>query len=128
MRVEPEKFDAGYYQRFYFSAATRVAEPEYLDRVASFLSAYLGLLGCPVDDILDVGCGAGLIHSGLKRAWPGVSIDAFDVSAYACDKYGWENSSIESFQTDKVYDLVICHDVVQYLDRKTAETALEKLG
>ena len=61
-------FEADYYERFYFDAETRIAEPGYFDRVAGYLSAYLDLLGCDISRVLDAGCGAGLIHDGLRRA------------------------------------------------------------
>lgn len=126
--MSAERFDAGYFERFYFSPATRVAEPEYFDRLARFLTAYLDLLDCRVDDVLDAGCGPGLLHAGLRRAWPRVRIDAFDPSPYACRRFGWRRATIESFDGERDYDLVICHDVLQYLDRRAAEAALDKLA
>ncbi len=121
-------FDADYYDRYYFSAATRIAEPEYFDRLAQFVAAYLNLLGCPPETILDAGCGAGMIHAGLLQAWPEVRITAFDTSEYVCDRYGWTHSSMEDFESSDTYDLVICYDVLQYLDRGAASAAIEKLS
>lgn len=125
--MKDEKFDAGYFDRFYFARATRIAEPAYFDRLAGFVTAYLDLLGCRVKTVLDAGCGAGLLHPGLRRAWPKVRIDAFDASAYASERYGWQQASIESYEPNGVYDLVICHDVMQYLDDRTARAALPRL-
>lgn len=122
-----EKFNAAYYQRFYFEASTQVADKAYFSRVGAFVAAYLEMLGCSADTVLDAGCGAGLMHDSLRGAWPEVAIEGFDVSAYACERYGWTCASLESFESDKTYDLVICHDVLQYLDRKAASAALEKL-
>ncbi len=126
--MKSERFGADYYQRFYFSAATRIADPDYFDRVAAFIGAYLQLLGCSINEVLDAGCGAGLLHPGLRRQWPDIAIDAFDVSAYACRRYGWQQASLETFEADHLYDLVICHDVIQYLDRKSADAALTRLA
>lgn len=121
-------FDRAYFERFYFNRRTRIAEPAYFDRLAAFIGAYLKLLDCPVTRILDVGCGAGLLHRGLRRAIKGVSIDACDVSEYACARYGWQCVSIEELEVKRSYDLVICHDVLQYLDDKAAARALTKLA
>ena len=66
------------------------------------------MLGCEVSTVLDAGCGAGLLHEGLRAAWPEVTIDAFDVSEYACRHYGWQHASLQAFDTDTTYDLVIC--------------------
>ncbi len=121
-------FDRAYFKRFYFSPATRIADQRYFDRLATFAGAYLTLLGCPVKRILDVGCGPGFMHPGLKRAWPRARIDGMDVSPYACAKFGWRQQAIEDMEVDETYDLVICHDVLQYLDNKAADRALRKLS
>lgn len=121
------RFDRAYYERFYFNPRTRIAEPAYFDRLAGFVAAYLRLLECPVERVLDVGCGAGLLHRGLQTAFPGVHIDACDASEYICQRYGWTHSTIEALEIEHTYDLVICHDVLQYLDRKAAAHAIEKL-
>lgn len=126
--MKADKFDQSYYQRFYFAPETRVAEPAYFTRLAHFTGAYLDLLGCPVSSILDAGCGAGLMHDEFRRLWPGVDIEAFDASAYACKKFGWTCATLEEFASSKTYDLVVCHDVVQYLERKAAAAAIEKLA
>ena len=121
-------FDAAYYDRYYFDRATRVAEPGYFERVAAFITAYLDMLGEPVSSVLDAGCGAGLLHAGLRRAWPRVRIDAFDVSEWACARYGWQHASLENFEARRTYDLVICHDVVQYLPRRAAVDVIDKFA
>ena len=125
--MSTQRFDAAYYERFYFEPATRVAEPAYFDRLAGFVTAYLDLLGCRVSTVLDAGCGAGLLHPGLRRAWPAVEVHAIDASEWACKRYGWQHDTIESFQPPHDYDLVICQDVLQYLDRNAADAALRKL-
>ncbi len=119
-------FDETYFNRYYFDAHTRIADRTYFDRLARFLGAYLAFLDCPVERILDAGCGPGFLHRGLRRAFPDVPIDAIDVSEYLCGKYGWQCAAIEDFETKRRYDLVICHDVLQYLDRPAALTALKK--
>lgn len=121
------QFDQDYYDRYYFNPRTRIADPGYFERVADFLAAYLKLLDCRVLRALDVGCGAGLLHPGLRRAFPRVHIDGIDVSPWACAQYGWRCISIEEFAETRRYDLVICHDVMQYLDDQRAEAALAKL-
>ena len=121
-------FNEAYFARYYFDRATSVADHGYFDRLADFVGAYLRLLDCDVSRILDAGCGPGFIHDGLRRIFPDASIDAFDVSEYICERFGWECSSIEAYAPRQAYDLVICQDVVQYLDRDPAARVLEKLG
>lgn len=121
-------FDQAYFKRYYYNPATRIADPRYFERLAAFASSYLDLLGCSIKRILDVGCGPGFMHAGLRRAWPRVHIEGMDVSAYACRKYGWRQQAIEDLAVVDTYDLVICHDVLQYLDSKAADRALRKLA
>ena len=126
--MQANAFSQPYFDRFYFNSHTRVAEPAYFDRLAAFTAAYLKLLDCPVKRILDVGCGAGLLHRGLRRAFRGVKIDACDASEYICQRYGWRWATIEELPLTRTYDLVICHDVLQYLGREAAREALQKLA
>lgn len=121
------RFGQAYFRRYYENPRTRVAEPDHFDRLARFIGAYLDFLDCEVRTVLDAGCGAGLLHAGLRRAFPGVRIEAFDVSAYACEKYGWTQSTIEDYESAERFDLVVCNDVLQYLERPRAEAALAKL-
>lgn len=122
------QFDEAYFRRYYHDPRTRVADPAYFDRLARFIGAYLALLDCEVREVLDAGCGAGLLHRGLRAAFPGADIEAFDVSAYACEQHGWVRSSIEDYESSRRFDLVICNDVLQYLKRPNAERALDRLG
>lgn len=126
--MKANAFDQAYFERFYFNRRTRIAEPSYFDHLATFVGAYLKLLDCPVGRVLDIGCGAGLLHRGLRRAFHGVKIDACDVSEYVCERFGWRCVSIEDLEVASSYDLVICHDVLQYLDDKAASRAINKLA
>ncbi len=126
--MKANAFDKAYFERFYFNRRTRIAEPSYFDQLAAFTGAYPKLLDCPVGRVLDIGCGAGLLHRGLRRAFPGLKIDACDVSEYVCERFGWQCVSIEDLEVKHSYDLVICHDVLQYLDDKAASRAIAKLA
>lgn len=123
----PAIFDEDYFERYYLDETTRVADKTYFEQLARFIGAYLSFLGCRVGSILDVGCGLGLMHPGLRRAFPGTDIHAFDASEYLCEKFGWQCSSIEGYDVGQSYDLVVCHDVLQYLDRSQALSALSNI-
>ncbi len=118
------RFDERYFQRFYFSKRTRAVAPlEYLAR-ARLLAAHAALHGLKVKRILDLGAGAGSFLRALDAVFPGARAVGVEVSDYACTRYGWRKSSITEFRDARPYDLVVCHDVIQYLDNQQAARAL----
>jgi len=126
--VRSASFDQEYFERFYFNPRTRIAAPDTFDRIADFLAAYLRMLDCPPRRALDIGCGPGYLHPGLRRAFPQLRIEGIDVSPWACAEYGWQCVSIQDYPATRRFDLVICHDVLQYLDDDACEAALAKLA
>jgi SAM-dependent methyltransferase len=96
-------------------------------RMARFIGAYLDVLQLPVSSILDAGAGTGHFRSALRRRFPAADYLGLDISGYACARYGWTQASIANFAEGR-FDLVICHDVLQYLGRRDAEQALANLG
>ena len=121
-------FDKNYFERFYFCEETRVAERCHYDRSARFLISYLDFINARPETVLDAGCGTGWIHRGLLAEIPTLTIKAFDVSTYVSSKYGWDNASILDYQNRDKFDLVICNDVLQYLNDTDAGVALERLA
>jgi trans-aconitate methyltransferase len=69
----------------------------------------------PVRRILDAGCGIGLLREPLLRHFPQAQYDGLEFSAYLCARYGWTPGSIADHVPSAPYDLVVCHDVLQYL-------------
>ena len=127
MRAQPE-FDKRYYDRFYRNPNTRAASKADAERCADFIGAYLRHLEIPVKRVLDMGCGLGHMLRRMKKPFPAATCDGVEYSPYLCEKYGWEQSSIMDFETRRTYDLVICNDVVQYLNDQDAAVALRKLS
>jgi SAM-dependent methyltransferase len=122
----PREFDATYYARYYFNEDTRVAEPAYYDNLARFIAAYSGLLSVRMRSILDLGCGTGTFKKPLLKRFPKSRYCGVDVSAYACERYGWERGSVVDYVADP-FDLVVCHDVLQYLNTNDAKQAMRNL-
>jgi len=123
-----ERFNKDYYERYYFNRATRVATPSYYQRLASFLAAYSAYLDLSVVRILDLGCGVGGLKAPLKQEFKKAKYSGVEHSRHACEKYGWEHGCASSFSALESFDLVICHDVLQYLDADRADRALENFG
>ena len=120
-------FDRRYFARFYEDPATRVASSADYARLARFIAAYLAVLEIPVRRILDLGAGTGQLLRALRRHYPQARLQGVDASGYACQRYGWRQASVASFRSSQ-WDLVICNDVLQYLNPTEAAEALANLG
>jgi 2-polyprenyl-3-methyl-5-hydroxy-6-metoxy-1,4-benzoquinol methylase len=78
----------------------------------------------PARRILDAGCGTGLLKAWLKRYLPRASYTGIEASEYLCKRYGWQQAQIETYKSAAPFDVVVCYDVLQYLDSDTANRAL----
>ena len=119
-----ERFDEDYYYRYYSDPSTRVSTPSYYRCVARFVAAYCDYIDIPVTRILDLGCGTGELKSPLEAEFRKATYLGVERSRHACEKYGWENDCASTFWAPEPFDLVVCHDVLQYLDDKLANVAL----
>jgi SAM-dependent methyltransferase len=120
-------FDKDYYQRFYFDPRTAVTSKAEMRARAQLIAAYSGHIGLPVRRMLDAGCGIGLLRKPLQRAFPRARYTGLEYSEYLCKRYGWVQGSLADFADDP-FDLVVCYDVLQYLDDRTAARAIANLG
>jgi SAM-dependent methyltransferase len=121
-------FDARYYQRYYRDARTRVTESTDSTQLVDFIAGYLGYLGQPVRNILDLGCGLGVLQKPLLRRFKGARYVGVEQSQYACERYGFTQGSVTDFRSRGRFDLVICKGVLQYLDARDAARALANLA
>ncbi|HEX6396076.1 MAG TPA: class I SAM-dependent methyltransferase [Steroidobacteraceae bacterium] len=120
-------FDREYYRRFYLDPRTAVISRAEMRERAGLIAAYARHIGLPVRSILDAGCGIGLLRAPLKRAFPRASWTGLEYSEYLCERYGWTQGSLATFRAEP-FDLVVCYDVLQYLDDRTAAGAIANLG
>ena len=124
----PFTFDAAYYERFYLDPRTRVAEPVDVEIQARFLCSFLDHLRINVRWILDLGCGLGRLREPLLARFPRARYTGVEVSEYLCAELGWVHDSVATFRARRRFDLVICQDVLQYIDDEEAERALDNLA
>jgi SAM-dependent methyltransferase len=118
------EFGPDYYRRYYFDSHTAVTSRAQMHARARFIAAYVEHVGIPVRRILDAGCGTGMLRAPLRRALPRAQYVGLERSEYLCQRYGWERGQLESYAPDVPFDLVICYDVLQYLDDRSAARAL----
>lgn len=117
-------FDQAYYQRFYYDPRTAVTSRGEMRARARLIGAFIAHIGVPVRRVLDAGCGTGLLRAPLSRALPKAAYVGLEASEYLCRRYGWLSGQIQDYRPDAPFDLVICYDVLQYLEAREAARAL----
>ncbi len=130
MRQPPVRkaFDQEFFSRFYDDAATSVISENDVFRRTCFVLSYLSHLQVPVHRVLDAGCGTGLWKRTLRRIDRSIEYVGIDPSEYLCRKHGWTQSSVADFKTRQKFDLVVCQDVMQYMDADEVERSFDAIA
>lgn len=121
-------FDRDYYQRFYFNPRTAVTSRAEMRARARLIAGCVDYVGLPVRSILDAGCGVGMLRAPLLRSFKRARYTGLEFSQYLCDRYGWDQGSVETYRNRARFDLVICYDVMQYLSAAAARRAIANLS
>ena len=124
----PMGFGADYFRKFYLNPRTRVVTAAEMRSRAALIAAILRHAELPTRRILDAGCGVGLLKKAFAQVLPRAHYTGLEFSAYLCRRYGWIQGSIADYVATRPFDLVICYDVLQYLDEREAARALENLA
>jgi SAM-dependent methyltransferase len=128
MPLDNDSFDQAYYQRYYFDPRTAVTTRSEMRDRAALIAAAVNYAGLPVRRILDAGCGVGLLRAPLLRRFPRAQYVGLETSAYLCKRYGWRQGTLQTLRGRERYELVICYDVLQYLDVAEARRAIANLA
>ena len=121
-------FDADFYQRYYVDPDTRVASRADTVRLGRFICGFTAYLGFTVKRVLDAGCGLGHLRGPVREFFPRARYVGLETSEYLCRRYGWKRESIADYAPKQPFDLVFCHDVLQYLPEREAISALANLA
>lgn len=122
--ARPARFGAAYFKKFYLSPATRVTDAGEMRARARLIAAILAHAAIPVRSILDAGCGIGLLRAPFAQVVPRARYVGLDASEYLCGRYGWERGSVADYAPRRPSDLLVCYDVLQYLDDREAARAI----
>ncbi|HUI58988.1 MAG TPA: class I SAM-dependent methyltransferase [Steroidobacteraceae bacterium] len=122
------RFDRDYYERYYFDSGTAVTTRREMQARARLIAAYAVHVGLQVRRILDAGCGTGMLRGPLKRYLPHATYTGIEASKYLCERYGWQQAHMQTYRSSTPFDVVICYDVMQYLDSATATRAITNLA
>jgi SAM-dependent methyltransferase len=125
-------YDQTYFNRWYRDPADRVSTRQSLVRkVRMAVSVTEFLLGREIRSVLDVGCGEASWFLILKRLRPNARYVGVDSSDYVIDRFGAERNirrgslqSLSAMKSLRKSDLVVCADVLQYLDTRDIERGL----
>ena len=121
-------FDHEYYERYYYDPKTAVTTKREMQARGRLIGAYAQHTGLPVRRILDAGCGTGLLRPWLRRYLPRATYTGIETSEYLCQRYGWEQAQIETYKAASPFDILVCYDVLQYLDDRDAARAVANLA
>jgi len=124
----PGRFGHAYFRRFYLDRATRVVTPAEMHVRANLIAAVLRHARVPVRSILDAGCGIGLLRAPFAEVLPRARYTGLESSEYLCRRYGWRRGSVIDYAPRTQSDLVVCYDVLQYLDDAEAARAIVNLS
>jgi hypothetical protein len=68
------------------------------------------------------------MRASVRRFFPRADYVGLETSEYLARRHGWVHEGLESYRPRAPFDLVICHDVLQYLPDRAAARALANLG
>jgi 2-polyprenyl-3-methyl-5-hydroxy-6-metoxy-1,4-benzoquinol methylase len=95
---------------------------------ARLIAAVLAQASIPVRSIIDAGCGIGLLRKPFAEVLPRARYRGLEASDYLCGRYGWTKGSVVDYVPKTPADLVVCYDVLQYLDDRSAARAIANLA
>jgi SAM-dependent methyltransferase len=128
-----KSYDRAYFDRWYRDPTDRVATRETLARkvhMAVGLAEYL--LDQRITNVLDVGCGEAPWLPALKRIRRDIRYVGVDSSDYVVARFGKSRhirrgslGELHKLALRGPFDLIVCADVLQYVDTKDVERGLK---
>lgn len=127
-------YDQAYFDRWYrregIGHAARLAR-----KVALAVATAEYHLERPIRSVLDIGCGEGAWRAPLRKLRPHASYLGFDSSTYAITRYGRARNlhfaqfaDFAHLRPCEPVDLLICSDVLHYLDTRELDQGLPALA
>ncbi len=134
--MKEKQYDRQYFDRWYRSPEYRIGSKTTLRRKVTLSVAMAeAVLERPLRSVLDIGCGEGRWQPVLARLRPKASYLGLDPSPYVVERFGRRRNlltggfaDLGGMRFERPFDLVVCSDVLHYLDRKTIETGLERVA
>ncbi len=134
--VPAKRYDRAYFERWYRDPRYAVVHHGVLARrVQVAVAAAEYLLERPLRTVLDVGCGEAPWRALLRHARPRVRYTGVDSSEYVVRRYGRRRgirlgrlADLGRLKLDPPYDLIVCSDVLHYVETEEARRGLAAIG
>jgi SAM-dependent methyltransferase len=131
-----KSYDKSYFDRFYRDPADRVSTAAGLERKIRLAIAVAEfLLARRIRTVLDIGCGEAPWFPVLRRLRRDARYIGVDSSEYVLERYGEARNirrgdlgSLGSMRLPKRIDLIVCADVMQYVETRDAERGLRAIA
>jgi len=130
-----KSYDRAYFDRWYRHPTHRVQTVDGLGRkvrMAIGIAEYL--LGRPVQNVLDIGCGEGAWFPVVRKLRPRARYIGLDPSPYVLRRFGRRRNvrygslaDLSAFRLVRRVDLVVCSDVLQYVETDEVERGLSAI-
>lgn len=128
-------YDHAYFDKWYRHPRHAVGSRNELKRkVALAVAVTEYYLGRPLRNVLDVGCGEGAWHEPLRALRPSVHYRGLDASEYVVSRYGQSRGiglarfgDLAELRFDTRFDLIVCSDVLHYLQPSEIRAGLAGL-
>ncbi|MFD0740453.1 class I SAM-dependent DNA methyltransferase [Lysobacter koreensis] len=132
-------YDAAYFDRWYRGPVARGEEiggrARLVRKVALAVATAEYHLERPIRSVLDIGCGEGPWRAPLLKLRPKLQYLGFDSSEYAIARFGARRNLHHARFADFAHlrpcapvDLLVCSDVLHYLDTRELDRGLPALG
>jgi SAM-dependent methyltransferase len=128
-------YDRAYFDRWYRGPEAPKGAGELERQVALAVAATESVLDRPLASVLDVGAGEGRWQPVLHRLRPEASYLGIEPSAYAVERFGSGRNllsgsleTLDTFAFDHPFDLVVCADVLHYVDKDVVLAGVEILA
>ena len=125
-----KRYDRAYFDRWYRGAQQITSDSEVRSKVMMAVSVAEYFLRRSLRNVLDVGCGETPWRAHLKAIRPRASYRGIDPSPYVAQKFRVLQASVGDLPSLRIrerFDLVVCADVLHYLDEPEIRRGLRAM-